>query len=68
MQVRNGDIPARLPEDGPAGAGIEFRMIWNGEHLPFSAGQGSNEFYMAAFLRGDGKTELLEDGNNFASA
>jgi hypothetical protein len=43
-------------------------MIWNGEHLPFSAGQGSNEFYMAAFLRGDGKTELLEDGNNFASA
>ena len=68
MQIRNKDIPARLPEDGPAGTGIEFRMVWNGEPLPFSAGQGTNEFYMTAFLRGDGKTELLQDDNNFASA
>ena len=68
MQIRNKNIPARLPEDGAAGTGIEFRMVGNGERLSFSASQGSNEFYMTAFLCGNGKTELLENDNNFASA
>jgi hypothetical protein len=60
LEFVGGHEPARLPDDGPEGAGIQFTMRGNRQHL--TPGRGfSHELDVAALLPGDTKPETAED-------
>ena len=60
LELVGGHEPARLPDDGPEGAGIQFTMRGNRKNLT-PGRRISCELDVAAVLSGDTKSESAED-------
>ena len=64
-KFRAGDVTRGLAENGPAGAGVKFRVVRDSKRLLLAAGAETAQFNVASALGANLKAKSAEDGNDF---